>query len=217
MNLNGFVKKIVGNLPEGAEQAMEVIEFGGQFIPVAGSIMNTVRFKKIENELTKHEGKINAIGEKLDRSEHEVFFKQEVFPIVFNKILQDEQVEKTSIFLNGLEYIVDNEVVDEDIIFHYYDVLSELRLADIRHLAEKYESDLIYFGILKRRPTLRVPKIPVTKEEKKKNKEKVDVEQYMNNKLQRLGILQPGVRDKSLGVSPFGRRFVQFFYVEEEV
>ncbi|WP_257150500.1 hypothetical protein [Bacillus cereus] len=52
--------------------------------------------------------------------------------------MNDEQAEKIKIILDGFEYIIDNDILDFNEIFHYYDVLAEMRLSEIVHLTENY-------------------------------------------------------------------------------
>ncbi|PWW26845.1 hypothetical protein DFO73_1098 [Cytobacillus oceanisediminis] len=87
-----------------------LVDIGGQSIPLINGAMNWYKFKKINKELTNLTEQINTIMEKLEVSEKKIFIKQEVFPIIFSKILNDEQIERISVMLNGFEHIIDEEI-----------------------------------------------------------------------------------------------------------
>jgi hypothetical protein len=132
MDITGLIEKVYGVLPEAAIEPVEaIVEIGGQSILLLSGAMNWYKFNKINKELTHLSRQINTITDKLILSENEVFIKQEVFPIILNKILNHEQTEKISVMLNGFEHIIDEDILDTDKIFHYYDVLSEMRLSEI--------------------------------------------------------------------------------------
>ncbi|MEB8799666.1 hypothetical protein [Bacillus cereus] len=246
MDIKELINIMCENLPDSLQEPVqEVVEIGGGAAPVIGSILNHFKFKKINKELNNLKGKIEKIAGKLDQSENEVFLKQEVFPIVLNRIMNDEQAEKLKIILNGFEYIIDNDILDFDKIFHYYDVLAEMRLSEIVHLTEKY---VVPMEMMKNPEKMKLNiqlKMDYTEEEKEAEKEREDLKRYMDNKLFRLGILQyvkervdepfqddyiqtgmpyqwqSPVPDKyeinieKYKLSNFGKRFIKFFGEEE--
>lgn len=237
MDITGFINKVYGVLPEAAVEPVEaLVEIGGQSIPLLSGAMNWYKFNKINKELTHLSRQINLITDKLESSRNEVFLKQEVFPIILNKILNDEQTEKISVMLNGFDHIIEKDTLDTDKIFHYYDVLSEMRLSEILHLTDNYVKFIEYA----RNPHKVQLHLRINLQNTKEEKERADLERYMDNKLHRLGILQyakerarnpdyspPNYQDfennrkdytiniERFEISSFGLRFIEFFYKED--
>ncbi|WP_249598499.1 hypothetical protein [Peribacillus frigoritolerans] len=240
MDINELINKMYGTLPSSLQEPVQaLVEIGGGATPVIGSVLNYLKFGKINKELSKLKGKVGNITEKVDASENELFLKQEVFPIVLNRILSDEQEEKIKIILNGFEYIIDNDILNLDKIFNYYDVLAEMRLTEIVHLTEKY---VVPMEMIKN-PELMKLNIQLKMEYTDEDREQEDLERYMNNKLFRLGILEY-VKERAFPIedyfqssmpysrqsrapekyepnidkyelSNFGKRFINFFYDED--
>ncbi|GAB6440297.1 hypothetical protein bcgnr5372_63730 [Bacillus luti] len=242
MDIKGLMDLMCKGLPAPLQEPVEIaVEIGGGVAPIAGSILNYFKFKKINKELSNLKGQIENIAQKIEDSQNEVYLKQEIFPIILNKIMNDEQEEKIKIILNGFEYIIDNEILDSDKIFHYYDVLAEMRLSEIVHLTNKY---VVIMEMLKNPGKMEL-KLDLKMEYTAEDKEREDLERYMNNKLFRLGILEyvkervdkpsegismqtsmpyqwqdPAperyeVNTEKYKVSNFGKRFIEFFYKEE--
>ncbi|QHE62222.1 hypothetical protein FHE72_15260 [Rossellomorea vietnamensis] len=238
MDITDLIKKLYGVLPEAAVEPVEaIVEIGGQSIPFLSGAVNWYKFNNINKELTHLSRQINTITDKLILSDNEVFIKQEVFPIILNKILNDEQSEKISVMLNGFEHIIDENILDTDKIFHYYDVLSEMRLSEIVHLTEGYVKPMENA----RNPyKIKLNPLRINIQKTEEEKERADLERYMDNKLHRLGILQYAKEQtrnrnyrpqdyKDLGsnkkdykvnierfeISNFGLRFIEFFYKED--
>jgi hypothetical protein len=239
MDISGLIEKVYGVLPEATVEPVEaLVDIGGQSMPMISGVMNWYKFRKINKELNNLTEQISTITTKMVTSENEVFIKQEVFPIILNKILNDEQTDKISVMLNGFEHIIDEGILDTDKIFHYYDVLSEMRLSEIVHLTEEYVKPMENA----RNPynKIRLNPIRLNIQRTEEEKERADLERYMDNKLHRLGILQYAkertrnrdyrpqeyndlgnnkkdyrVNMERFEISNFGLRFIEFFYKED--
>lgn len=238
MDVNGLIDRVYGVLPDAVVEPVEaIVDIGGQSMPFISGVMNWYKFRKINKELNNLTEQINTATDKLEASENEMLIKQEVFPIILNKILNDEQTEKISVMLNGFEHIIDEDILDTDKIFHYYDVLSEMRLSEIVHLTEIYVKPLENA----RNPyKLKLNPLRLNLQRTEEEKERVDLERYMDNKLHRLGILEYAKERKRnlefrpqeynnvgnnknnykvnmdrMEISNFGLRFIEFFYKED--
>jgi len=243
MDINEWIDKLYSFLPEKAvEPVQAVVEVGGGAMPFVSSALNYLKFRKINKELSSLKEQLTTITEKANASQNELFIKQEVFPIILNRIVNDEQSEKIKIILNGFEYIIDNEILNLDKIFHFYDVLAEMRLNEIVHFTEKYVEPMMKF---EQDPNNLRLNLSLKLEYSEEDFENEDLERYMNNKLFRLGILeyvkdriveppspyslqssmpfkwQPPEPDRyetntdKYQISNFGKRFVKFFYEED--
>lgn len=242
MDITTLIERVYGTMPEPLQEPVQaVMEVGGGVIPIISSALHYLKHKKIDKELRKVHGQIELILDKLEASQNSKLFKQDVFPIVLNKIINEEQPEKISVILNGFEYIIDNNMIELDKIFHYYDVLEEMRLSEIFHLAEKYVKPME----MVKSPGKYELKLNIKLEYTEEDREQEDLERYMDNKLFRLGILkfvkelvdEPSYLDYSQSSLPyqwqppepkkfeintdkyelsrFGLRFIKFFYEED--
>lgn len=228
--IDSFVKDMleVGNVKVIADVAETTMDIAGSFTPI-GSIWTTFKVHKLKKRLNAVEAELLKIKKKIELKENEVFYKQEVFPLILKLICEDDEDDKTNIYINGLEYVVEESIEEMEKVYHYFDVLSELRISDIVHLFaqfgrgnknelnkdyERYDND----------PTYR-----------KEYNEKISLETYMTNKLVRLGIVGieqidalKEINDSlSLGstgryrsriprkeLTNFGKRFIEFFKEE---
>jgi hypothetical protein len=176
-----LLQKITGVLPD---QVINFIggagEFAGTVSPYISGVMNHFRFTKIEKRLEQNEEKINKLIDKIYLKDS-VFYKQEVFPIIFNKLVNEEQDEKVPILLQGFEHILDENIRDLEEIFHFYDVLEEMRISDILHLFELYNPHTNW--------ELKVEELKSALENNDAYQKQKDIERYIKNKLVRLGLL----------------------------
>lgn len=68
-------------------------------------------------------------------SEHDTeFFAEKVGVPVFEKIMQDQEDDKAEFLLLGFENYVKNNIKDEDLIILYFDLLTDLRVFDLKRL-----------------------------------------------------------------------------------
>ncbi|MEC0282337.1 hypothetical protein [Terribacillus saccharophilus] len=212
------------------------VEIGLGAAPIIGKIYDGYRMHKLTVAMKRHNKQLDRIQEKIERKANEVFYKQEVFPLVLKKLLNEDQIEKAPIIINGFEYIVDEDIDEIHTIYHFYDVLEELRLADIRHLSIEYAPD---YGFNNRYD--RMERIADSMRLMLEDREGYDMQQdfisYTNNKLHRLGLLRytkENINDKDpystrvaynstqdlskeewnldkFELSNFGVRFINFF------
>ena len=83
--------------------------------------------------MKKNESKIRDIFKML--SEHDIeFFAEKVGVPVFEKIMQDQEDDKAEFLLLGFENCVKNDIKDEELIVYYFDLLTELRVMDLKRL-----------------------------------------------------------------------------------
>jgi hypothetical protein len=73
---------------------------------------------------------------KLNTGEYNII-SNEIFPIVLNVMLEEEQEEKLNLIVNSFNYCVNKRFFDKDMIITYYDVLSSLRTIDLTYLMSK--------------------------------------------------------------------------------
>ena len=200
------------------------MDLAGLFTPI-GSFWTSFKIHKLKKRLNVIEPDLLSIKKKIEQKQNEVFYKQEVFPLILKLICEEDEEGKENIYINGFEYVVDEGIEEMEKVFHYFDVLAELRISDIVHLFkrfgsniqikldkdhERYHNDLAY---------------------RKEYDEKIDLETYMMNKLVRLGIVKieqvdalkeindsiefgtnrRRSREPRILLTSFGKRFIEFF------
>jgi hypothetical protein len=205
------------------------IDFGMGAAPVVGKVYQSYQLWKLQKRMTANEKQLLSLKGKVELSENEVFYKQEVFPLIVKSLMEDDEDTKAKVIIDGFEYIVDQELNEIERIYHYYDVLSELRYSDILMLIKRY----MPFE-MRKNPTLNLNLVmeeDLSKEERVKFKEMEAIEKYQVNKFLRLGLildemlkenedgivmLNPNISyDSRTAISDFGRRFLEFFMLED--
>ncbi|UDB47223.1 hypothetical protein [Bacillus safensis] len=139
------------------------------------------------------------------------FYENEVFSLVIDIAEQETQKEKIKLIINGFETILEDNILDENKIITYYDVLKELRIIDIRRLLQHTSK---YYEI-KRAKSLEL--LPQRDQEDAENEH---FKNYIDNKLGKLGLIGNGIRtdseikDYDGLVTPFGQKFLRFIKCE---
>ncbi|MCM3141316.1 hypothetical protein [Brevibacillus sp. MER 51] len=165
-----------------------VVEYGAMLTPYIGSAMNFIKFRRIETRLQKHSEELAELRNLLITldSNFQQFIRDKVFPLVIDNIYEETQEEKIGVILNGLAGVIKNRVADEDLIITYFDVLNQLRIAEIQHLFSNYDNrnrakiDMSFLNLAMDR----------TREGRKKYAELQGFKNYVDNKLLRLGLLR---------------------------
>ena len=113
------------------------VDMGLSAIPLLGEAFQSYRIGKLEKRMKKNIKQLEIIKDKVESSKNEVFYKFEVFPLIVKQIMNEDQEEKIKVIIDGFEHIVDNDLHEIEKIYHYYDVLEELRYSDILLFIEK--------------------------------------------------------------------------------
>ncbi|WP_233004449.1 hypothetical protein [Exiguobacterium aurantiacum] len=181
MDFENMINQIYDVTPEKIQEPIKMtIGFGAEFLPVLGKIYHTYQHQKINRALRELDHQIQNIKMKLDASDESIIFKEEIFPIIIKKMLDEPQEEKIKIIIDGFEHIVDRNISEQEIIFHYYDVLEGLRMADIVFMCSNY--------FVKKEKSSREEVAHLSSESEEVLAQK-HIERYMANKLVRLGLL----------------------------
>ncbi|KKB35220.1 hypothetical protein [Bacillus thermotolerans] len=218
-----YLKDMLG-IEEGT-MADTAIDIGLGAAPAIGKVYQSYQMMKLQKRMNENEQQLQVLKRKIELSENEIFYKQEVFPLIVKKLMEDDEDLKAKVIFNGLEHIIDNHLKEIERIYHYYDVLSELRYSDIMIFVEKY---MPYE--MRRSLELNI-KLPSEKEMRSERyREQQAIEKYQITKLIRLGLLEEAIVEIDGGrftdddkggvkyktkISSFGRRFLEFFSIEE--
>lgn len=247
MNLENFVDRIIDIVPEKAQEPVRIIvDDSLEFVPLLGKIHHAYKHRKIDRALKEITPKLETIANKLEilatknegGQDFEIF-KEEIFPIIVSKMLNEPQGEKIKVIIEGFEYLIDKEITDLDIVLNYYDVLEELRVADLMYLAKKYTPLDVNSAKLNIRLDDPINEFNLSQNERIElenlREERRTNERYIENKLIRCGLL---IQDRSTYTSSklstsssinyrttgestkytltsFGHRFFEFFLISD--
>ncbi|HDR6770908.1 MULTISPECIES: hypothetical protein [unclassified Bacillus cereus group] len=214
------VKNLLG-VEEGSNVEF-VFDNIGSVAPYISGAITSHRINRLKKRLEEHQERLMVIESKLQKKDaaFNEFLKQKAFPIILEDIMNDAQDEKVEFLFNGFENIIDQEVKDENRILAYCDVLRELRIDEIKRL-------LTYTGEYRYNVTPKLNKllsVSASEEEIKKHYENQAYKKYIQNRLERMGLLgivaSPGkdnmesiqnIAKSEIGISTFGRHLIEFF------
>ncbi|MCZ2258081.1 hypothetical protein [Sporosarcina sp. G11-34] len=223
MDPANYIKDMLG-ITEGTivDTAMDV---SVGIAPLIGKVYQSFQMLKLQKRMQENIQQLQTLKNKIESSENEVFYKQEVFPLIVKKLIEEDEDIKATVIIDGFEYVIDNGINEIERFYHYYDVLSELRFSDIVILIEDY---MPYE--MRKNPSLKI-KFP-TDEEMRSNKykEQETIKTYQKNKMVRLGLIENRVanidggdfneegkmsliREKTI-ITDFGIRFLKFFALD---
>lgn len=206
------------------------VDLGLSTIPLLGSAFQNYRIRKLEIRMKNNIHQLEIIKDKVESSNNEVFYKSEVFPLIVNQIMNEDEDTKAKVIIDGFEHIVDNDLDKIEKIYHYYDVLAEMRYSDILRFARNYTPyewrdalvlDMDFFDYN-----------DLTPEQKTAYHERKAIETYQKNKYLRLGLLDSQTFTESTdgsivinidkdngiqtGISEFGKQFLMFFTITDD-
>lgn len=147
----GLEEKILGYLNEflGIEEgstAEEVIDIGLSAAPYLAKVYNAFKLRRFDKRIKENEEQIVRIKQKMNTLDEPLkeMIQNTIFPYILDDLIEEHQDRKIEFILYGSEYIVYEEVEDQDYIISYYDVLRDLRIEDIKRLLEyKLENKII--------------------------------------------------------------------------
>ncbi|MCM3736434.1 hypothetical protein M3215_11520 [Bacillus cytotoxicus] len=237
--VNSLVQEMLDSSAVGTivEEAGPLVDAVGGFIQPLGAILNGYKMRKLKKRLDSVEPELLRIKNKIEEKENSIFLKQEVFPLILKYLSDEDEDDKTNIYINGFEYTIDEGIEEMEKVYHYFDVLADLRISDIVHLFERFSpKDANTLLKIKLYDVQRFSEDPAYREE---IREQRDLKLYMDNKLVRLGLVnveQPdpikvidehlkhasrglaGSRNDTIPqykLTNFGSRFIEFFREED--
>lgn len=164
------------------------------------NIWAMVEKSKLKNRVTKAENQLTEIKEKIEEKENSKYYKQDIFPLIVQKLSRELEDEKVTVIIDGFEHVVDETLHDIEKLYHFYDILEELRYSDMLFLVELYK---------KRKYTFT---------------EDDAVKIYQKNKLIRLGLIVDDINagsfdnepiEEDINFTEFGQEFYDLFKLSE--
>ncbi|MFD4491645.1 hypothetical protein [Lysinibacillus fusiformis] len=132
-NLKQISNGNVVNIEELYESLMQLLEQVGGIMPFTSSLVSWWQHRNFNKRVVCNEAKIKEIMLSVSITNAE-FIYTKVAPMVFEKIVKDQEDEKAELLLLGFDNCVKNDLGDEDIIIYYFDLLTELRVIDLKRL-----------------------------------------------------------------------------------
>ncbi|WP_324657524.1 hypothetical protein SA286_14690 [Bacillus altitudinis] len=223
-----FIKEMLGVAEGGfVDTGVDIV---AGVIPHVGQALQSYQINKLKRRLKINENQLSELKDKIESSANELFYKQEVFPLIVKKLMDEDEDSKAKVIIDGFEYIIDNDIFEIERIYHYYDVLSELRYSDIMIFVKKYMPYEMRKETLKASIELIVLE-NLNKHEQNLYYEKEAIGVYQQNKLIRLGLVESKVAnvdgadfnekgqmsliEEKIVITDFGIRFLKFFSIEE--
>lgn len=222
------VKEVIKDVSEISIQTASSIIGGmvsevliSQVLPGATTIIFTAKQKKTERmfkeAIKQINERIDEIDEKLEKlSQRELnFVEDNVVLVMLCQIEKELEEEKIKYFVNGMISAIEKPLTEEDIIIGFHDILSQLRMLDIRILVDAY----------KRTESSKA------KEEKRGcdiENEYEALELYATRKLESLGLVtihktfndlqgkEMVMTKDRLFISTLGKRIIEFFGISVE-
>lgn len=172
----------------------------------------TLNLERVNNRLIDHADQLAAIRDQLTQLDIEFrSFISTIFPIVIERLYEENEEDKVKLIINGFEHIVDNSLNDEHLILTYYDILKELRLAEIKRLMEH----TIEFDKWSQ-PAYKGPVSLVFSDQ---TLDEMALRQYIDNKLEKNGLIHPLIESSAPSpkcrINRFGKNFLTFFATEK--
>ena len=176
-----------------------VADIASKFLQLP-NVWAMIEKSKLKNRLTEQKYLLTEIKTKIDEKENSVYYKQTIFPLIVQKLSKENEDEKITVIIEGFEHVVDEDLYNIEELYHFYDVLDELRYSDMMFFVELYKKKKYVFD--------------------KYN----GVQTYQRNKLIRLGLivdnLDLGTFDNEsleeiIEFTKFGHDFYDFFKLED--
>lgn len=199
-----------------------VIDTALSTAPVIGNLLQSSKIIRLEKRLKLNEEQLLKVKDKIESSQNEILYKREIFPFIIGTLMDDDEDAKSKVMIDGFEHIIDNNILEAERIYHYYDVLSELRYSDIMLFVEEYmPADMkkdplnIKFNLHKLRDEYKELRV---------------IEKYQINKFLRLGLIEDKANNRprsgmtfatinphesTVQISDFGRQFLEFFSIDD--
>ncbi|RKD25139.1 hypothetical protein BEP19_04805 [Ammoniphilus oxalaticus] len=107
-------------------------------LPYVGSFFQFIKNKQFEKRLNLIEPRIKDILNLISIEDYE-YFCEKIGCMTLQKIFMDEEDDKAEYYILGFENCVKEEIKDEDKVITLFDIISELRMIDIKRLTFLYD------------------------------------------------------------------------------
>ncbi|MFZ7933430.1 hypothetical protein ACO1D2_20545 [Bacillus thuringiensis] len=111
----------------------DLIEEGMEFVPYLGSFLQFRKMNRFDRRIKENSKKLEKISKLCsDSLLSEELIKERVFPIVLSDLIEEHEDAKINLILNGFENVFIEEKTNESVVISYFDILRNLRYADIK-------------------------------------------------------------------------------------
>lgn len=206
--------------------------------PIIGEAIQSMKINRLSKRLNASEEKIFLLSNKVQTIDDEKFvilLKEFLFPSILQNLLDEDEDEKTGLFLDGFDSVIDKRITKESKILIYYDILKGLRFIEIEHLISLTQVYQFY----------KIYQAKHSIEKSSNNIDSINIRDSTNlifaieNKLESLGLIDTGRYEQIIGnlnqsiknhqvgmmtshlgaskprstVTTFGNDFLEFFYL----
>lgn len=137
---NNFDSALSGGLETGAAVLSQALSDAlvGQVAP--GIVTAYLSYKQKRTDkmivaaITDINDRLSTLEEKLNKfsTEDWTFFKEAFLPVFLDAVADEQQEEKIALLVNGFQTVIEYRLTDIDIIILYYDIVSQLRIFDLK-------------------------------------------------------------------------------------
>lgn len=162
--------------------------------PVIGKFISTYKIHRLGKRLSVCETEIGILSNKvelIDDLNFIEFLKGFLFPSLLEDMLNEDEDNKIEYFLNGFAYVIDEIIDDKSKVLIYYDVLRELRFIEIEYLIS-LTSEYKRFRNRKNNGNENITEMFYFAKMKRENREFGNLYWSIENKLERLGLIDTG-------------------------
>jgi|GEM_PF-6036109 len=186
----------------------------GQIAPGLVSVIFSYKQKRMEKmillALDEIKGRLNSLEFLVREFDDSYYIKEELLPIFFDYVIDETQEEKIQFLVNGLEYNLKKKNKQQDELIIYFDILKELRVSDIDYLL-RFGKDFTVLGMYLNKY--------FSDENLFEEQIMSGTEMYMQNKLNRLGLIRiinsteknTNSTDIKIRLSKLGCEFIEYF------
>lgn len=112
----------------------------GTFATGIYATKNSYKFMRLEENVTVA---IEELCERLENieliiGENRDVFEKKIFPTFWDFVIDEPESEKIQLFVNGLEVALTQKEIDMEMIYIYFDILSQLRVKEIMLFQDVY-------------------------------------------------------------------------------
>ncbi|MGG4141862.1 hypothetical protein ABEW34_01930 [Paenibacillus algorifonticola] len=167
--------------------AYDLLEGSADAVPYIGKLYNAYKMHRLQARVKKIESRLLTIASLMIEKNDELlneFIRKKAFPFTLNELFEEQEEEKVDLIMNGLEYTYKNNIRDESRMMGYFDVLRELRIDGLKRLIKYSERSRIQESNY----------LPDDPEELKLYYENEGYTSYIDNQLEKLGLIDTGIR-----------------------
>ncbi|MEH7503312.1 hypothetical protein V7152_15085 [Neobacillus drentensis] len=168
---------------------------------------DSYRYTRAEKNIKEAIEDLNSKIEKIESqtsARNNVIIKEQLFPLFWDFVVEEQEIDKIQLFVNGIVSAVNKEEINMEKMFVYFDILKNLRLKEIQYFIDVYINK--NYKVVKGDFTVNYP-----------NELDIAYHNYVLNKLERLGMINlfiidgNGTADENYKITNLGDEINHYF------